>query len=789
MRSVPPSMTDAWLATAKTGGRRPVVRATVQRQRIYRFDYDTAWAQGGDGEVTQRHRTGHFASAIFGEDSPYLEIPNIISFNWERSIGQDAATATLTMLNTEVIPIGETADAADALDRAGFLTYNRGERPDANTRWGQQTNGWNGILVPDIVIKTYEGYGLDPHEVPAQDPHLLQSGVWMVDTVAYTDDGQITLTMRDLGRLLLDQVVFPPSVPVAEYPLEWEQNHQEEIPARDCVGGHWQDHLRDLGSAASSNDIYIGAHLTNAPYDNYVGTDGSVEQHKAIHAIGTHDRDTDAAKAHDDATFWRSTGQDALHDFVWWEFRPDNNVPVGAVRIRPTGGPYRVYISIHNGARWVGKKTIPYEVSDPHTPLAPSDLDIGADIPFVTSVIADRFFAQDYTLPRVYSAHRIRLTFTRLRQKEVGEHPFRAGLRELQIYTADSTSDLSFHEGTVTRLVGNYGDFTHIVKWMCAWAGWYWPPHQTGMDYIRVQGGDGSPATKDWVTFTAPDPVLPVGRVWGDFMKTGTKGIAPLTSDQFEKKPLMDVINYVRDLVGFLFYIDETGGVVWRLPNLGLGGSPRLGNYLSPEFFGDGRPGNRGRGGRTSEIITLDEATTLLDYSTVLDSKNVRERIFIANVNGRVGTVTNGYNPFPIGLTRTAGWTDQNFKTKRETRVMADLVAAQQMFSYKTGRVTIAGYPKIQVDDQVRVFERVTSETFYHHVTGISSQLNMADGTWTYDLTLHWLGENPRDAWVIDVERLDNATQEYLNLIGFAPTDGEDNDNNAVWVPAKGGGG
>lgn len=766
-RIVPQSMTNGWLNPAKVGPRRPVVRATVQRQMAYRHEYDTAWAQGGSLDGSQdrdKHRTGHFTSLIFGEDSPYREIPNILTMTWDRATGQDAATATLTLLNTEVTAIGEIADAASALDKAGFLSYNRGSAK-ANARWGYQRNGWADVLVPDMVIKTYEGYGINPLTTPPADPNLMQSGTWMIDKVTYNDAGSITIEMRDLGRVLLDEVVFPPAIPFAAYPLSWVRNHDEEVPARDAKGGHWQNRLRAYGSARSSNDLYIGAGLTNAPYANYVADNGNVEGHSDQHPIGDHDRSTDEGKAKDEHTLWRSTGQDAPDGFVWWEFEARDRMPIAAVRVRAAGGPFRVYISVHDGTKWVGTKDIPYEPGD-----GPGGIDIGADIPFVKSAIADRFFVQDYTLPRKYRAKRVRITFTHLRQREVGEHPFRAGLRELQLYTGDYDS-LHFEKGTVTRTVGNYGDFTHIIKTVCAWAGWYWPAHSTGQDFIRVQGGGGSPATKDYVTFIAPDPAMPQGRVWGDFMKTGTGGKADLTVDLFDKKPLMDIINYVRDLTGFLFFIDETGGVVWRMPNIWS-----YGNYVSPQFFGDGRPGKRGAGQRDTDIVTLDETTTLLAYSSSLDSKNIRERVFIANVFGGIGTVVRGFNPYPIGLTRVAGWTDQHFDTKRETRIMAQLVATQQKFSYKTGTASTPGYPKIQVDDQIQIIERVTGETGYHYVSGIHSEINMAEGTWTYDLTTHWLGEDAGN-FVVKPEQLDNATQQYLAAVGGGAPDAEDKDS------------
>lgn len=775
MRNVPASVTAGWEAQAKTGNARPVVRAIVKKQHLRRYEYDTAWAPGGD--YNDRHRAGHFASFIFGDNSGYIEIENIKSWEWDRSVGQDAATATLTLLNTEMTAIGDASHLnptdPNEFDQPGYFTPNRGNDTISPNRWGYDTEtGWNNYLVPDSCIETFEGYGCDETVSPPNDPYLVQSGKWLIDKVTYTATGEITIEMRDLARLLLENVVFPPAIPMSEYPLSWIATHTESVPARDAQGGHWQDKLNTFGSGSSSNSLYIGQGFTNAPFASYVGSGGGVDGHSDNMPIMNHD-------GGDIDKYWVSTGQDNASDFVWWQFQTDaGTVPVNALRFRLTGGPYRMYISIHNGTKWVGRKTIPYQVGTDTT--SPSSVDIGADIPFVKSVIADRHFEFDAILPRVYEAKKIRLTFTRLLQRPVGEHMFRAGLREMKIYTASSASDLSFGSGSIEKVIGNYADYTHIIKWVCAWAGWYWPPHTTGDDFISVDADDGSGGTvKKYVTYSSMDPVLPKGRVWGDFMRTGTTGVADLTVDLFDKKPLMDIINYVRDLLGFLFFIDETGGVVWRMPNLGLGGSPKLGNYLSPDDIldtdGHRLIGNRGRGGRTSDIITLDEETNLLSYEVMLSSENIRDRIFVANAVGGVGVVIKGFNPNPVGFRRVGGWTDQHFKNKREARVMADMISAQQMFSYRVGQAVIPGYPAIQVDDQIRIYERVTNETFYHYVTGIKSSMDLENGVWTYTLDTHWLGEDPTDAWVVDVEQLDGWTKQFLLAVGYDPSGAEDN--------------
>lgn len=746
MRNVPAEMTERWKAQAKIGDQKPTVRATIQIANLRKFDYDTAWAGGGDYEA-DRHRRGVFSSMIFGDPSVLREIRNIKTCEWNRSLDQDVATCTLTLLNSDMQPIGNPdegnpTEGAMSADMPGYFTYNRGAQSISANRWGFDVEtGWQGVYVPDRLVKTYEGYGADNSVSPENDPNLVQSGTWLIDKVTYTATGEITLEMRDLGRLLLQQIVFPPVIPYAEYPLYWEAIHNEMVPARDCVGGSWtDDNIKGIASATSSNEKYVGEGLTNPPYSNYVGPEGGVQGHHAEHALENHEDQ-----------WWLSTGQQSAWSKVWWQATFDDPwASVGAVRLRVKGGPYRVYISVHNGENWIGKKKIPYEVTT-------GDVDVDANIPFVQTAIMDRSSTQDVILKRSYrNVKKIRITFTHLEDNSVGTYPWQAGLRYMKIYKGATATSLSFERGEIMKQVGNYKDYTDVIKWVCAWGGFFWPPHSTDLDFVRVGRHQDPDASRfKTITYDTADPALPKGRVWGDLMKSGTAGIAPLTVDMFDKKPLMDIVNYVRDLLGFLFFIDETGGVVWRLPNLW-----ELGNYLSPVEIGQYTRA------RSSTIPVIDENETLLDYTTTLSSENIRERIFVGNVTGKIGTVIEGFNPFPVGLRRIAGWTDQNFDTKQEVRVMADMLNARSMFEYRRAQVTIPGYPRIQMDDQIRIFERVTNETYYHYVLGVKSNIDMESGEWTYVLDTHWLGERPSDAWVVRVNQLDQVTQNYLGLVG-----------------------
>ncbi len=761
MRPVSDKMSDGWKREDKTGEYRPTVRATIQRIQLQRFPYSTRRAAGGDWDH-QRYRKGNYTSVIFGDDSRPVELQGIKHCTWQRSLEQDVATCTLTIKNTELVAIGQKDDHPEDYDRPGRLTYNRGidyddhgwhEESNAEQKnpWGYGANRpWRNFIVPDRLVKTYEGYGSDYDVYPDKDPNLVISGVWLIDTVELNASGDIEISMRDVGRMLLTHICFPPAVPYAEYPLAWSKIQQAQVPGRDALGGKWTN-LKGLATATSSNTAYAGKGLKDPPYKYYVTPRGIVNGHHPSHALDAR-ADAQPGSTLWGGKYWLSTGQTTRNSMVWWQARFNRPKDLAGLRIDPVAGPYRIYISVRtkNGG-WQGRKRIPYEKTT-------EGINNGARIPFVQAVWADRWNNFDVIFKRKYrDVVEIRLTFTMLVDTRVGNYPWRAALRDVQAYIG-KYEDLHFGKGTKTKVVGNYRDYTQIVKWICAWGGFYWPPRHTKRDYWKVGHKDPDRDDSEHVHYDHHDQGTFVsGRVWGSFQPTRTAAEADLTVDLFDKKPFMDVINYVRDVVGFIFMIDEWGGVVWRMPNL-----YEKGNYEAPE------PTDletRGRRERTSEYITIDEKETLLSYSTVLSSENLRDRIFVANTTGKIGVVIRGFNPTYEAFRRTAGWTDQNFKTQRETRVMADMIAAQQMFEYRRTHSRTPGYPAIQLDDQIRIKERLTNETYFHYVLGITSELDMETGVWVYDLDTHWLGSDRKDAWLMDIYKLDGVTKNYLQVL------------------------
>ena len=414
MRPVPASITRAWNAEVNLDeDTRPVVRATIQNGRLQRTAYDCG-ASPGDDFAHQRGRQGDFTSIIFGREAAPVELRNIRSCTWSRSVDQDVAECTLTLLNAELSPIGNAPAVADTedFDLPGYMSPDRGEPTLAANRWGHtDSTGWTGRLLPDRVVRTYEGYGVNPFVVAANDENLVQTGVWIIDTATFDNELGIVLKMRDVGRLLLDQIVFPPAIPHTEYPLAWEAIHTANEAGRAPTGGGWTAPGRPV---TSSNEKYLGKGLENPPARNYVGPGGAVNGHRPGDALTQH------ATSDEQRPYWLSTGQPRKASMVWWQAEL-NPTALAGIRLDPRGGPYHVYISVKGPDGWIGRKKIPYQRDH-----GAGDVNIEADIPFVKQELVRAQVPTDILFPRVIKrARAVRMTITRLYDTGVGGLPLR----------------------------------------------------------------------------------------------------------------------------------------------------------------------------------------------------------------------------------------------------------------------------------------------------------------------------------------------------------------------------
>lgn len=737
MRNVPTEMTDAWLAEDKTGERRPTARATIQSVNTVSYPYiDTTNA---------RRPSGAFQTILFSQPADVVEIPGVLKVGWNRGVTQDVAECTLTLSNNEIIPIGQASPEADQYDDPGFLSPTRGTIWDEDP-WGFVVNGWEELITPDRLIRTYEGYGSDPDVYPAEDANLKSSGVWIVDDVMMNAEGNIEVKMRDVGRLLIDEIVFPYyPIPGNHYPLTFATKVSKTKKVYKASGGSWK--TPNVTSLDWSGKNYIGSGITTSDGTLFVDSTGVWSGNKPSYALNSDDYKVWISEGHS------STGAGAAK--VWWQAHLKNKTTaIGGVRIKPVGGPYFVYISLFDSVqqKWIGTKKIPDSVGGTTQ----------SRIPFVVMGSVTNDTETDIILSRAYkNISKVRVTF-RPHSGQLGSddlHPNRAGMRHISFYVAATkksgstyTTTLKITKGTRTYTDGNITDYTDAVKWLLGWAGFFWPPHSSNGDYQIVNDD----RDREYTSYVGADSRIPIGRIWGDFMDAGTGPKVEMTPDQFDKQPLMTAVSNIRDILGFISFVDETGGFIWRMPNIWTPG-----NFMSPD---DLEPYARSR---TTDFITIDDAT-ILAYNTTTSSRNLREAIFVGNTDGRYATLVGGYGRYiGVDFKRIAGYLDQNFESQDEVETMADLIATRQKFSYRKGSVTIPAYPAIQIDDQIRIFERTTNETFFHYIESINSDLDMTAGTWTYQLGTHWLGEEATGSWVIDTNSITTHLKAYLIQLGM----------------------
>lgn len=283
-----------------------------------------------------------------------VEVPQIKSIQIERSLTQDIATCTITLFSqfhngNTIVP-----ELATQLGKPGYFWPKRAESAESFLLWNQTAatgatlkNGtvddnfdWTNVLVPNALLRTYEGYGGVDLSIDAAltGNRILQTGMWLIDRVSGGTEGQIVLECRDVGRLLLEQIIFPPLVPNGLYPLEYfppgKSPFDSSFGAKPVTGV-------GLASTAEVRLTYLNSSFGDSP----------VAGHSANEAAD-HDR-TNFSWSPSVATPLSGTS------YHWWGFQPvGGSQVIDSVSLRPWAGGYTAYVSVHNGSTWLGTETV-----------------------------------------------------------------------------------------------------------------------------------------------------------------------------------------------------------------------------------------------------------------------------------------------------------------------------------------------------------------------------------------------------------------------------------------------
>lgn len=752
MQKVDETFWDIWEAGDFTGDNRPVTRAIISKDTIKkRGSYSFPDLEG----TTYR-------TLLFDQDGLHNEIPNIVSCTIDRRLNADAATMTLQIRNDLPVDINAnldlTTDGEDKYDyifdesgrpggpvlptkrelhefsTPGYYTYNRGAAFDSLWRWGQTSNAWADIFIPNRVIRTYQGYGTDGAGFPWQDEKLTQTGTWLIDTVNYRADGLINIECRDLAKLLIEQRLYPPIIPLGDYPLDLCGPKVETITKK----------VVEEGTKEQVGDN-VAKHQTNGGWDSgnvpYFGFNGSVYGHRPSHAFDG-----------DESTYWlsmRNNGPNEVWSFEWIEANCGAEF-VNQVKMKLKWGNYKIYIAVWEGEGdpqpgttdnfWQGTNYVPYGYDS--APAAPN----GSYVPYVletTAPAGDGWFTID--LPRTYRADAVRVIFTNLQNYGViSGGDYRAAVYELECRSYTAGGGTTEREVTEEITVeGNIKDYTDIIKLFCAWSGFYWPDGTPGDEVLERFGSAGA------------------GRVWGDFFYSGAYPVEPpcIPASYWDNKSVMDGINQIREILGFVFYVDSQGGVIWRPPNIW-----QTGNYL----LGEGYVGE-------DSVRVVDENKVLLDYGVTVSDEALRSSISV--VSAQDPTLRGSYTPgfaeegTPNYLSDLALLGGQErimlvpnypFVSQEEVNKFGFLVSLWMHWAMRKSKFRIPGMPALEPDDQLRIYEKVTSETFVHYVEGVSSVMNMDSGSWVMDVDTHWLGDGPNSTWHVSMAEMDPALYAYL---------------------------
>lgn len=745
MQNVPVALWDIWEAGDFTGPNRPYARITIQKALLKSM----AHSVGATGITTSNSM-----KTMLEQTEPQIEFPQAIlkSLNIDRRLGTDAAQMTLVIKNAVAVDPMQNLDLSDAgavlpltdprtvrnlrdLGHPGFYTFRRGINAENQLGWGYEMSPlWVDMLIPNRVIRTWQGYGTDGAALPWEDTRMVLTGSWLIDRVEMTADGNITITCRDFMKLAIEQRLYPPVVPLAFYPPAFCADHFESVAV-------------DPDDPESVN---VAFHNT-IDYDSSVGYvtnvwNDSVYGHRASHVFDG-----------DWTSYWLSLGQSSAAGFSWISAQT-NGEPVNFVQFRPRIGGYTAYVSVMVEGVWQGTQTIPATNSTNGSAIA---YVASANVPS-----SEAWFG--ITLPERYMAEQVRVTFTNLKPEDDGL--FYASIYDLEAFDhpffegeGDPTTEQQFVEGNIT-------DYVDIIKVLAGWAGFYWPG-----------GVPDDPVLANWGLIDMPGPFdegynTLGGRIWGDFFMSGAYPVDPpcIPPSFWDNKSVMDGINQIKEILGYIVYADATGGIICRMPNIW-----RTGNYV----LGQGFQG-------ADSVRILDEKTTVLDLGVTLDDEALRSQIIV--VSSSDPTLYSALSPTwssdlaipgttgPQGDAALLGGQDRvmlvpnyPFISQAEVDKFSYLISLWLHWSFRRDKVRIPGMPAFMPDDQVTILERVTHEQFVHYIEGVSSTMDFVSGTWFMDMDTHWLGEGPDRVWLINTyEDMPPALYAYLVAIGEIDPDG-----------------
>jgi hypothetical protein len=405
---------DVWDNGLYVGDRRSHGRVTVEPD----------WMLNVTGSSYADSKRGPFRYYQRADNSQVeLEVPNVKDINIDRSIDTDISSCTINVYNQWMDTNGATPDLQGQLGKPGYLSWGHGSSPESAARWNQSTNSWENVLLPNALLRTYQGYGgFNPDGSPMDIPdavdggYLTLTGVWLVDDVTLNSAGTLQLKCRDVGKLLGVQQYFPPLVPSNVYLEQFCRWQYKQFDAK--FNPRFAHQVKTLDEQSPQ--------LLDSSDGRRLGPDPVILGHGWRQSIDRTDGTFSLSAGYDDP--------DAAYAVDWWEYKGWGKT--NGIYVEPWGGNYEMYISIMEGGVWQtnGEGVIPYDATG-------ADVDVEAGIPYVIRTGVEWETEKWYNLPRAYAAQKIRITFRNLTLSPWGPDPYRSGIREFKVrweITSDS---------------------------------------------------------------------------------------------------------------------------------------------------------------------------------------------------------------------------------------------------------------------------------------------------------------------------------------------------------------
>jgi hypothetical protein len=327
-----------------------------------------------------------------------------------------------------------------------------------------------------------------------------------------------------------------------------------------------------------------------------------------------------------------------------------------------------------------------------------------------------------YVLPRTYQAEQMRLTFELLVHTRYNP-AYRAALSTVKtglngdaIVAPETNIDVV---GPRDDLASNYYDYAQIVSDFLMWSGFY---------FKEDVPGDGYPSVFGIVEYT------------GAYNPLG-----PIPPSTFDKTPIIDCIQQIAQIVGYVFRIGERGEAFFYTPNWW---SP--GNFDDYSNYYDWFP-------------VLDESVNLTDYVQTTSDQGLVSEIIVSPVDpyqfgsrpndvtvtrlipGNIASLRGINKPAMIGVPQNVPVTPE------DQAVLAELLALQCYFTMRQGSATAVFDPSITPDTQIKIYDRVTGEANIHYVVGVHTEHDLDQGTHMATYSTYWLGDE--DHWVINTNQ------------------------------------